>query len=230
MQLRFVTSHMNSESLKRLRSVLSKKVGYIVPLSYSLKPNSINIIYGDSKNKLYQYQWFTANQVPSLPFTTDLAKVSEWQAEGAKVVARTLLNSAEGKGIIVLQPDDGVVQAKVYTKYVPKKREYRVHIFGDKVVCVLEKRKKKGIDNKNFLIQNTANGFVFCRDNVVEPEGIRELALKARKLTNSSLVGVDIGFNEKYNYLFVIEVNTTPGFVGTTVEDYANAIYQAHSF
>lgn len=230
MQLRFVTNHMHSESLQRLRFALSQKVGYVIPLSRFLKPNSINIIYGDSKNKLYQYQWLHANQVPSLPFTTDVEQVSKWQAEGAKVVARQLLNSAEGKGIVVLQPDDAVVQAKVYTKYVPKKREYRVHIFGDKVVCVLEKRKKKGIDNKNFLIQNTANGFVFCRDGFVEPEGIRELALKARKLTNSSIVGVDIGYNELKNFLFVIEVNTTPGFVKTTAEDYANAIHQAHSF
>jgi glutathione synthase/RimK-type ligase-like ATP-grasp enzyme len=65
---------------------------------------------------------------------------------------------------------------------------------------------------------------VFCSDNVVEPEGIRELALKAAKVTNSDFKGVDIGFNEKLNELFVIEVNSAPGIEGSNINRYIEVI------
>ena len=54
--------------------------------------------------------------------------------------------------------------------------------------------------------------------------GIRELALAASKVTNSDFRGVDIGFNEKLNELFVIEVNSAPGIQGTNVDRYIEAI------
>jgi glutathione synthase/RimK-type ligase-like ATP-grasp enzyme len=111
----------------------------------------------------------------------------------------------------------------VYTLYRKKKKEFRVHVFQDQVVAVLEKRRKKGTTGDT-KIRNTANGYVFCREDVTEPEGIRELALKASKVTSSDFKGVDIGYNEKLNQLFVIEVNSAPGMEGTTINDYIEAI------
>jgi glutathione synthase/RimK-type ligase-like ATP-grasp enzyme len=124
----------------------------------------------------------------------------------------------------VAETPEQVCMAPVYTQYKKKKREFRVHVFEDKVVSVLEKRKKKGFDGVDHKVRNTANGYVFCRENVVEPEGIRELALKASKVTASLFKGVDIGYNEKLNQLFVIEVNSAPGCQGTTVQEYVKAI------
>ena len=223
MKLRLLTNQLASKSLRLLAEELSQQLGYKVWRSSKQLPKRIHLLYGDCKDKITQYEWFNAHEVPGLPFTKDPTQVGQWLANGATVVARTLTQSSEGKGIVLLEEGAEVVSAPVYTLYLPKKKEYRVHIFKDQVVAVLEKRRKKGTTGET-KIRNTANGYVFCRENVEEPEGIRELALKASKVTNSDFKGVDIGYNVKKNQLFVIEVNSAPGFEGTTVKDYANAI------
>jgi glutathione synthase/RimK-type ligase-like ATP-grasp enzyme len=227
-KLRLVSKKMGSGSLKRLQQALTEHEGYKVWRSRFPKIKRRNLLYGDCKDKLYQYQWFAANEVSALPFTTDHQVVSQWLQEGATVVGRTLLRSSEGKGIVLFSPGDNVTQCPVYTRYLKKKKEFRVHVFDNQVVSVLEKRKKTGTDSTETKIRNTKNGYVFCRENVVEPEGIRELAVKASKVTSSLFKGVDIGYNEKLNQLFVIEVNSAPGCQGTTVQDYVKAIVGAN--
>jgi len=224
-KFRFVSKNLGSNSLAALAKALSENVGYKVFRAKTPKTNRNNLVYGDCKDKLFQYQWFKDNQVPGLSFTTNKETVQQWLSEGFTVFARTLTKSSEGKGIVVLSGESPITTAPVYTQYRKKKREYRVHVFKDQVVQVLEKRKKKGFEGEsNTKIRNTANGYVFCSQDVVEPPGIRELALKASKVTNSDFRGVDIGFNEKLNELFVIEVNSAPGIEGSNVTKYIEAI------
>ncbi len=226
-KLRLVSKKLGSNSLKALAEGLSTKLGYKVWRSKSPKLNRNNIVYGDCKDKLQQYQWFHQQGVASLEFTTSKDEASAWVEQGATVFARTLLRSSEGKGIVILEKgkQETVPNAGVFTKYKKKKREFRVHVFRDSVVQVLEKRKRKEFNGEvNTKVRNTANGYVFCSQDVVEPEGIRELALKASKVTNSDFKGVDIGFNEKLNELFVIEVNSAPGIQGSNVDKYIEVI------
>lgn len=204
-----------SKSLRALAAELGAKV-------YQGKPHCL--LYGDKVNKLTQYEWFKSEGLPALSFTTEADKAKEWLSKNKTVFGRKLLNGSEGKGIVVMDTPFDFVECPVYTLYRPKKKEFRVHILKDKVVCVLEKRKKKGESEVDTKVRNTANGYVFCRQNVVEPEGIRELALSARKVTKSDFAGVDIGYDVKNNKLFIIEVNSAPGFEGTTVKDYAAVI------
>lgn len=206
-----------SKSLKSLAEVLGAK---IIP---GLPPEQ-PVVYGYQVDKLSQYSWFKESGIPSLTYTTDKEKVKEWLSKGKTVVGRGCLKGSEGKGIFLMDKLGDFKDLPVYTLYRPKKKEFRVHLFRDTVVSVLEKRKKLGATSKDTKIRNTANGYVFCRNNVVEPEGIRALAAAARKVTKSDFAGVDIGYDEKNNALFVIEVNSAPGFEGSTVQDYANAI------
>lgn len=226
LKFRLVSKKLGSNSLKALQEGLSTKLGYKVFRSKTPRVNNENLVYGDCKDKLFQYEWFAANEVPALPFTTDEKVVCEWLSDPKQTVfARTLTRASEGKGIVVLETGTALVKAPVYTLYKKKKKEFRVHVFKDQVVHVLEKRKKKEFNGEvNTKIRNTANGYVFCSDNVVEPEGIRELALKAAKVTNSDFKGVDIGFNEKLNELFVIEVNSCPGIEGSNINRYIEVI------
>ena len=224
LKLRLVSHKLGSSSLKKIQMGLSTKLGYKVFRGKTAKPNRVNIRYGDCKDKLFQYEWFAANEVPALPFTTSKQQVAQWLAEGSVVFARTLTRASEGKGIVVLDNPGNIVGAPVYTKYRKKKKEFRVHVYKDQVVTVLEKRKKKEFSGHNPKIRNTANGYVFCSQDVVEPEGIRELALKARGVTASDFAGVDIGYNEKLNELFVIEVNSAPGIEGSNVDKYVEVI------
>lgn len=223
-KIRFVSSQLKSKSLRLLAEALTQQLGYKVWRGPTSKPNRIEFKYGDCKDKIYQYKWFQEAKLPALPFTTVLAEARKWVDEGATVVARTLTQASEGKGIVLVTSQQGMVNAPVYTKYLLKKREFRVHVFKDQVVSVLEKRKKKGATSEETKIRNTANGYVFCRENVTEPDGIRELALKAAKVTSSDFKGVDIGYNEKLNQLFVIEVNSAPGMEGSTITEYAESI------
>ena len=226
---RFVSKKLGSKSLKALAEGLSTAVGYKVFRAKYPKYNRFNLTYGDCKDKLFQYQWFAANQVPSFPYTVNPTEAKEWISEGHTVFARTLTKASEGKGIYILDSGSEFKTAPVYTQYRKKKREYRVHVYKDQVVQVLEKRKRKGFEGEvNTKIRNTTNGYVFCSQDVVEPLGIRELALKASKVTNSDFRGVDIGFNEKLNELFVIEVNSAPGIEGSNVQRYIEAIVNAN--
>lgn len=224
MKVRLLTSQLGSKSLRLLAEELSHKLGYKVWRSRSLKKRHKNLIYGDSRDKVFQYEWFSKNAIPSFDFTTSHEEACAWIEDGHTVLARRLTRASEGKGIVIAETTEALPMAPVYTKYLKKKKEFRVHVFKEKVVSVLEKRRKKGVYNGESKIRNTANGYVFCRENVEEPEGIRELALKAGKVTDSHFKGVDIGYNEKLNHLFVIEVNSAPGMEGSTIKDYAEAI------
>lgn len=223
-KLRLVTKKLGSRSLKSLAQSLSEQQGYKVWRAKFPKIKRRNLLYGDGKDKITQYSFFQQEGIAALEFTTSYETAKQWASEGLTVVCRKLTRSSEGKGIVVAETPEQVCMAPVYTMYKKKKREFRVHVFEDKVVSVLEKRKKKGFDGVDHKVRNTANGYVFCRQDVVEPEGIRELALKAAKVTNSAFKGVDIGYNELKKELFVIEVNSAPGMQGTTVIDYAKAV------
>ena len=224
MKFRLVSKNLGSSSLKAIQTELSAKVGYKVFRSKSPHKFRSNIIYGDCKNKVFQYHWFKEQGIPALEYSTSVEVAREWCSNKKVVFARTLTRSSEGKGIIIAETPEQVPMAPVYTVYKKKKKEFRVHVYQNTVVSVLEKRKRKGFENHNTQIRNTANGYVFCSQDVVEPEGIRELALKARKVTNSDFAGVDIGFNEKLNELFVIEVNSAPGISGSNIGKYVEVI------
>lgn len=224
MKLRLVSKKIGSRSLKRLAEGLSTSEGYKVWRSRFHKPKRTNLVYGDCKGKIEQYEYFKTNGISALEYTTQIGVAKEW-VQKTPVVCRKLTRSSEGKGIVIAETPEQVVQAPVYTKYKKKKKEFRVHVYQNRVVHVLEKRRKTGFTGEtDAKIRNTANGYVFCSGNVIEPDGIRALALAASRVTNSDFKGVDIGYNELKNELFVIEVNSAPGIGGSNVQRYVNTI------
>jgi glutathione synthase/RimK-type ligase-like ATP-grasp enzyme len=185
--------------------------------------------YGQSVNKLVQYQWFKDNEIPALEYTDNPQVANGWLDEGFTVFGRKYLNASCGKGIVVYEPqgEEKLQIHPVYTKYKKKKREFRVHVFKDQVVSVVEKRKRKGFEGeRDTKVRNLANGYVFCQTVENEPEGLRTLALQAAKVSPSDFRGVDIGYNQLKDELFVIEVNSAPGIEGTNVNKYLEAIVQ----
>jgi len=94
------------------------------------------------------------------------------------------------------------------------------------VVAVVEKKRKAGWEGqRDTKIRNLANGYVFVQNVQNEPEGVRELAIRASKVSNSDFAGVDIGYNEQKDQLFVIEVNSAPGITGSNIGAYVETIY-----
>lgn len=230
--LRLTQGTKGSQSAKRLAEGLSTKLGYKVFRTTKDSAKQIQLKYGQGMDKISQYVWFEHNQIPALEWTVTPAKVHEWVSDGHTVIGRKLINASCGKGIVIVSPEDyapGVFDqtCPVYTKYKKKKREFRVHVFKDTVVAVVEKKLRSNWNGpRDSKIRNLANGYVFCScDN--EPPGVRELAIKAGGVISSDFKGVDIGYNEKQNELFVIEVNSAPGMEGSRIPAYINAIVES---
>lgn len=220
-----------SASLKLLANALTQRLGYKVWRSTRPHPRREHIKYGQSVDKLTQYRWFQEQGLSALEFTNDFAIAQSWVEEGYTIFGRKYLNSSCGKGIVVIEPDGQGWNwqlhppCPVYTKYKKKKREFRVHVYKDKVVAITEKRKRAGFEGqRDTKIRNLANGYVFCQTVENVPEGLQALALAAAKVTPSDFKGVDIGYNELNNDLFIIEVNSAPGVQGSNINAYVNHI------
>lgn len=231
----FSTNHgMKSRSLKRLAVALSAALGYTVYRTTTPRNDRIQLRYGHQVNKLSQYKWFKQKNISSFEFTTVRAEAQAWVTEGFTVFGRETLNGQGGAGIRIFSTDNPADSAvvspcEVYTKYKPKKREFRVHICGDKVVAIVEKKKRHDHQGpSDSRVRNLANGFVFCQETTLTPAlkaKIEATSLAASKVCSQSFFrGVDVGYNQAKDDVFVIEVNSAPGIEGTNVESYKNAI------
>ena len=214
-----------SRSAKALAQSLSQAVGYKVFRTTKTMVKRRQLAYGMGVDKLSQYRWFEQQGLSALSYTTDPVVAKAWCEEGDVVIGRKLLSASCGKGIVLLKKGDEWQSCPVYTLYKKKKREFRVHVFKDKVVSIVEKKARSNWEGvRNTHIRNLANGYVFCQDVVDLPPNIHELAIAASKVVASDFKGVDIGFNEKHNDLFIIEVNAAPGIEGTNLNKYVSTI------
>lgn len=185
----------------------------------------------DAQDKLRTFRVLELYEIPIPPFTESHGEALQWVKElkkgkGIGVLARTALRASEGRGIHPLSFGSEVPPAPLYVKYIKKDKEFRVHVFRDQVIDVQQKRRdldtpKEEVD---FQIRNHKNGWVFTRQNVEEPEGLREIAVEAVSVLNLDFGAVDIIWNRKQNKCFVLEVNTAPGLEGETVNKYAETI------
>lgn len=180
-------------------------------------------------NKIEQFQRFALAGVSTPKFCT---RPDDVQNLGAKTVfARTLVNSTNGRGIVEYAVGNGEIpRAPLYTEYIPKKSEYRFHIFGGQVIDVQEKRKKRDFgDGRNTRVRNVHNGYVYCRDGISPPDGAADLAVRAVAAVGYQYGAVDLIYNEKRNQCYVLEVNSRPGLMGTTADKYAEALINMYN-
>lgn len=229
-----------SESARALREVLgikfvkpkSKYKGGVVinwgnakypscPAPYKIinKPESVALAI----NKIKTFEVFNEKQVPTVPFTTSKEVAQDWLSKEKVVLARTA-HGHSGSGITVVTPDSVLPDAAFYTAYVKKKKEFRVHVFNGKVIDVVQKRKSSKHEAPDPFIRSHKNGWVFCREGIEEPAGLRDIALLAVNALTLDFGAVDIIWNAKKNQCYALEVNTAPGIEGTTLEGYANEI------
>lgn len=166
-----------------------------------------------------------------IPFTTSLEEAYGWLAEGSTVFSRTLLNSHSGGGIIINRPvvdfDDAfIVNAPLYTRYIKKFKEFRVHVFDGGVIDIQEKRRALDFERTDdqALLRSHANGWNFARENIEAPTQLHQLAIDAVHALGLDFGGVDIIYNQRLNTCYILEVNTAVGLEGTTLQIYRDAI------
>lgn len=155
-------------------------------------------------------------------WTESAEKASEWLKEGFLVVAREVLTGHSGEGITILQEDDEVIEAPLYTKYIPKKNEYRIHVFRDNAFFIQRKARNKEIPDEqvNWQVRNHGNGFIFAHKDVEITDEAKDVAIMAVKTLGLDFGAVDLVQNVKTKKWAVLEVNTACGLSGETVEKY----------
>lgn len=162
-------------------------------------------------------------------WTDDRERAQRWSDGGKTVIVRKLTRAYGGKGIVVVEPGGEVPEAPLYTMYRKKTDEYRVHVIGQEVVDVVQKRRLRDEarndrwDGDNH-IRNKANGWIYARDGVERPDRVAEEAVNAVAGLNLHFGAVDIGWSPRSRKATVYEVNTAPGLEGTTVERYRNGL------
>ena len=183
-----------------------------------------------AQDKLRTFEKLKEANVQIPDFTTDINTAKQWLSEEKKVLCRKLLRSSGGKGIVMATKPEELTPAPLYVKYQPKQKEFRVHVFKGEVLDVQEKRRKVAgnVDSFNKWLRNYDNGWVFCREGIVEPTGLRDIGRSAVAALGLEFGAVDIIYNEKSKKLFVLEINTAPGIEGATVTKYKDAILNAN--
>ena len=178
-----------------------------------------------ASNKLSFFKAMAEAGVSTPRFTEDPQIVQIMLDNDKTVVARTILNGHSGAGIVLLEGDVEIVDAPLYVEYVPKKEEYRVHVFRGEVVDVQRKARKKDVPDEevNWRIRNHANGFIFARgENVLGavPKDVVDQALAAVEACGLHFGAVDVIWNDKQKKAYVLECNTAPGLTGATLDGY----------
>lgn len=184
-----------------------------------------------ASNKLDFFNKIGVDHADLLPdFTTSFDRAVEWVGAGNIVVARTILNGHSGAGIVLMEssrPND-FVRAPLYTKYVKKTEEYRVHVVGTEVIDyqrkTLSKTKAESGEEVNWKIRNLDNGFIYQRGGVNPHQSVLDAAVSVLRASQLEFGAVDIVWNSRQERGYVLEINTAPGITGTTVQSYATAL------
>lgn len=159
-----------------------------------------------------------SNNKLNIPESTNAKIVAEaWINNGHKVIARTIANGSQSKGLVVASTIEALPKASLYTKYIPNWKEYRIHILNDKVIRrekkVWPSSKKSDPDHTN---RSAKDGWVFEYSSLDDtPRDVNRQALLAIKMIGLDFGGVDVIWNKTHSKATVLEVNTAPG-----IEDY----------
>lgn len=164
--------------------------------------------------------------VPTLNFVRTRSAARLLQREGRLILARTQTRASGGAGIVVVYPDDVIPDARLYTEYFKGRDEYRIHVVGGQVIDRAIKRRRLDAEPGDFQIRNTANGYIFARENVGPVGVLDEAAVAAVQACGLDFGAVDIKCNRQQTKCAVIEVNSAPGLEGTTLDRYASALQE----
>lgn len=184
-----------------------------------------------SRDKLFSSQLFSGNdiQIPITGFAKSPLDTKDLigMVGGAPLVIK-LLQSAQGKGVVSAETDKAAesvinafksLQANILVQEFIKEaagKDLRCFVVNGKVVASIERTASKGEFRSNIHMGGTAKKVKITIEE-------RRLAIKAAKILNLTVAGVDIIRSNKGPLL--LEVNSSPGLEGiemATGKDIAN--------
>ena len=183
-------------------------------------------------SKLKFFRKIDGQEGGHVPFyTINKDEAEGWLRDKKAVVIRELLQGSGGDGIVIINnlkdwEEYNHKKAKLYVIYVPKKYEFRLHVFNGVVIDVQQKKLRHGVSDPNWKIRNVENGFIYARENLTLdslPEGMVEKVLRVHELSGIDFGAYDVIYNLHHKQSLVLEVNTAPGLQGTTLTNYGQA-------
>lgn len=177
-------------------------------------------------NKLLAFTKLQRDGVSTVEFCTVKGEAQEWLDEGHSVVCRKVLRGHSGEGIEVVEPKGTLIDCPLYTRYQKRSAEYRIHIFLGEVIGIQRKVRNPEVpvEEVNWQVRSHNNGFIFQRKDVNPPLCVIEQSALAVKALGLEFGAVDVIYNGHHDKAYVLEVNTAPGLVGSTLEEYVDAI------
>jgi glutathione synthase/RimK-type ligase-like ATP-grasp enzyme len=183
---------------------------------------TLNAEVNDASCKLASFRRFSAAEVRVPEWWTDRAEIQLGQFP---IVCRKVLRGHSGNGIVIANTPEELVNAPLYTQYVKKKDEYRVHVMGGAAFFIQRKARKLDVAEPNWQVRNLEGGFVFVETVVDDvPNDVIDQSVAAIEALNLDFGGVDVMWNEREEKAYVLEVNTACGLEDRTAERYADQI------
>lgn len=176
-------------------------------------------------NKLTAFELMSKADVRCVPWCKpeDELRLNLWGAEEHTVIiARTKLTGHSGDGIIIVEKGDDLPEAPLYTKYIFKIKEFRVHVVNGQVIDTQQKIRDPEKTPNTWKVRSHENGFIFARNNILNDKIRDSLAIGACSSLGLDFGAVDI-VEDKQGRFFVLEVNTAPGLEGQTIKSYGDA-------
>lgn len=179
----------------------------------------------------------TSHHKEVLEWTRNPETAEKWNSV---VFARTLIEASGGKGIVVWNPEEyskgglSLPHAPLYTRYVPKTHEYRLHMArslrGEDFTCMLAQRKVfiKTAERPaplDWKVRSHDNGFIFQSQPALErvPAAVMNAAhhVMVECFPKMHFAALDVMYHDKRDQAWVIEGNTAPGLENNSVKIYA---------
>lgn len=161
------------------------------------------------------------------PYTVDKDEAASYVEAGKIVVARTTLTGHSGQGIHLLENMEEFEgfdhqDVKIYTQYIPKKDEFRVHVMDGEVLDYRRKSLPKGYQTSDtgWKVRTHQHGFIYAKEGFDIPEEVLEQARMAVSSCGLIFGAVDVIWNNFHKKAYVLEVNTAPGLEGSTLDRY----------
>lgn len=208
-----------------------------------------NLAVSRSIDKLASFNCFARDGIRHVPYTTDRQIAIRWLGDGHKVVCRGTTTGRGGEGISLIAPDalnlpvqsdlralwgwvasflDGSQRSnlaalqgsRLFTKFIPYTREYRVHVVGGQVINVRRKIIDEGtLARQELALLHTIGDFYSVS---IYPDDVATQAIAATRAVGLDFAGVDVLWDGRRAW--VLETNTAPGIGGITVQRYADAL------
>lgn len=192
------------------------------------KPENVKL--ASHKTKFFQtieeHNERASDRVNIPDWTTSVRTARQWYNDGFDIVCRHTVQSHSGNGIELVgynedvRADQAIPKAPLYTKYMKKRDEYRIHVCNGEAIFV----QRKAVDSSmngvtNYQIRNRNNGFIFAIQNLDPDPSVLINAINAVKALGLDFGAVDVIWNERRQLATVIEVNTACGLRSESSRD-----------